>query len=140
MSVRINIDEVADEIMSKLEDYRVLAAEIVKDAVEETAEETVYDMQDSIEQAGIGGSGAYKNSISAKRNIVRGAYGHVVYSQAPHYRLTHLLEKGHDIKNQPGGPVLGRVKAFPHWERVREAAVKKVTDRILRGLSLLRGG
>lgn len=140
MSVRINIDQVADEIMSKLEDYRDLAADIVKAAVKDVAEESVYDMQESIERAGIGGTGAYKSSIDQKKNTVKGAYGHVVYARAPHYRLTHLLEIGHDIKNQPGGPVLGRVKAYPHWERVRNSAVQKLTDRILRGLSLLRGG
>ena len=65
MSVRINIDQAADEIMSKLEDYRDLAADIVKAAVKDVAEESVYDMQESIERAGIGGTGSYKGAGEA---------------------------------------------------------------------------
>lgn len=138
MSGGINIDQLADAVMDALEDYRDMAAGVVKDAVSDVARESVYDMEDAVEQAGIGGSGSYKNSFAEKKNTVKGAYGHVVYSQAPHYRLAHLLENGHALRR--GGRTVGRVKAFPHWHKVEEEATKKLADRIVQKLKLFGGG
>ena len=136
MSGSINIDQLADAVMDALEEYRDLAADVVKSAVKDVAEDSVYDMEDSVERASIGGSGAYKNSFAAKKRTEKGAYGYAVYSKPPFYRLTHLLEKGHDVKR--GGEKIGHVKAFPHWVEVENSAAEKLFDRIKKGLSLFR--
>lgn len=57
------------------------------------------------------------------------------FVMSPHYRLTHLLEMGHDIKRN--GSMIGRTRAFPHVQygadlakhmlpELCEEAVKKV--------------
>lgn len=68
-------------------------------------------------------SGRYAKSWTRKKE----SDGWVVHVRAPHYRLTHLLEKGHVTRNG------GRAKAFPHIKPVEEEAVKEMEDRI-RGL------
>ena len=137
MSKNVKIDGLAEAVMDTLEEYRDLAADVVKSAVKDVAEESVYDMEDSVERAGVGGSGAYKNSFATKKRTEKGAYGYVVYSRPPFYRLTHLLEKGHDVKR--GGEKIGHVEAFPHWAEVENSAAEKLFDRIKKGLSLFRG-
>ena len=136
MSKSIEIDQLADAVMDALEEYRDLAADVVKSAVKDVAEDSVYDMEDSVERASIGGSGAYKNSFAAKKRTEKGAYGYAVYSKPPFYRLTHLLENGHDLKR--GGKKVGHVKAFSHWDEVDNASAEKLFDRIKKGLSLFR--
>lgn len=55
----------------------------------------------------------------------------IIYVAAPHYRLTHLLEKGHA---KVGG---GRVQAIPHIrpveKEVEEQFTREVTEAIKNG-------
>lgn len=44
------------------------------------------------------------------------------YVAAPHYRLTHLLEKGHALRQG------GRAKAFPHIKYGEEIAEARMTE------------
>lgn len=60
------------------------------------------------------GGGEYANgwTIESARNIYGYEYGYIVWNEK-HYRLTHLLEKGHAIRNQFGS-YPGRVRKYPH--------------------------
>ena len=55
-------------------------------------------------------------------------YGYVVWN-AKHYQLTHLLEKGHQVCNQFGGP-WGRAAAHPHIRPVEQKMIPKYLSRI----------
>lgn len=47
-----------------------------------------------------------------------------VYNKSE-YRLTHLLEFGHDVKNKKGGDVLGEAKPHPHIKDVEAWAIEQ---------------
>lgn len=55
----------------------------------------------------------------------------IVYNE-DHYRLTHLLEKGHALRR--GGRKIGSVKAYPHIkpveERVQDEFRKDIANRL----------
>lgn len=52
----------------------------------------------------------------------------VVYCKAPHYRLTHLLENGHVIRNKKG--TYGRTNGIKHIKPVEEWANDAVVEKI----------
>lgn len=100
MSRSIEIDQLADAVMGVLEEYRDVTVDVMKDAVDKTTKETVAEIRSDIPAAGIGGKGDYQKSWASKQDAEskkRYAYAKVVYAKDPHYRLTHLLEKGHDL-------------------------------------------
>ena len=59
-----------------------------------------------------------------------------VYSQAPEYRLTHLLEKGHRTRigenAKPGAKRF--TKAYPHWADVEKQAIAELEEKLTLGL------
>lgn len=64
---------------------------------------------------------AFQKSENAK-------IGFVVWNPK-HYRLTHLLEKGHQVCNQYGGP-WGRARAHRHIKPVEQAETVKFLQRV----------
>jgi len=70
------------------------------------------------------GSGAYSKGWTYAK---RGYNKYVVYNKS-HYRLTHLLEKGHVIKKK--GIVVGEAQAFPHIANV-ESYVEDAIEQYL---------
>ena len=75
-------------------------------------------------------SGKYLKSFAIKQNE-RGYW--VWYVKPPNYRLTHLLENGHDIVNGNGN-VIGRARAFPHITYGNEYACKRYQELLERTL------
>lgn len=141
MSGSINIDQLADAVMDVLEEYRDVTLDVMKGAVDKVARETVAEVRNDIPAAGIGGTGDYRKSWASKKDAgARGryAYAKVVYAKAPHYRLTHLLEKGHDliVRRKP----LGRVKAFVHIRPAADAAADNLEQYIKDGIARKGGG
>ena len=80
-------------------------------------------------------SGEYNKSWSKKitkgYNFVNGK----IYNK-DHYRLTHLLEDGHDIKRD--GTKVGETRSFKHIEPVDEYVSKKFEDGIVEAIK--KGG
>lgn len=136
MSRSIEIDQLADAVMGVLEEYRDVTVDVMKDAVDKVTKETVAEIRSDIPAAGIGGKGGYRKSWASKQDAEskkRYAYAKVVYSNKdPHYRLTHLLEKGHDLIIR--GKPLGRVKAFVHIRPAADDAADKLEKYIKSGL------
>ena len=70
------------------------------------------------------GGGDYAKSWAVKKERGRA----VVYSRAPHYRLTHLLENGHDIVRN--GKKIGHVDPQVHIKPVEEWTQEEIQKRL----------
>ena len=117
----IDVDLIASTIVNELAAYTREVSEGVKAAVDTTAKELLKNTKADAPVR----SGKYKKAMAIKTRY-EGIYDKRVtwYVKAPHFRLAHLLEKGHAKR---GG---GRVKAYPHIEKNAEKAKKDFEKRV----------
>ena len=117
----IKADQLAQEIVKILDDYRDTTIDKMKESVDKAAKQAVNELKTSSPKR----TGAYAKDWAAKkdRNANKWAYGKVVYNKK-HYRLTHLLEKGHRKVNG------GMVAARPHIAKVEEKAINTLVEGI----------
>ena len=124
---KIDIDGLAAEVMRELEKYQDTTYEAMEKAVKETEKETVEELKDTSPKQ----TGDYAKNWGAKKNVEfsgSSRFGMTVCVKKPEYRLTHLLEKGHQSRNG------GRVPGQPHIKKAEEHAIKKLEERILEGI------
>lgn len=110
------IKEYSDELVGKLPDIVKGAAKTTVKALKKNAES-------------IGGA-KYRGSFKSKKTsaLLLGETTYTVYSTQ--YRLTHLLEHGHVIRNRAGGPVYGMTRAFPHWKPAEQEGIDEIDEKI----------
>lgn len=108
-------------------------AETIEDILTEYSDEVIRDMPTTVQQvaknavkalkseaAGLFGGTKYKGSFKSKKTTsTADQTTYTIYSTQ--YRVAHLLEKGHTIKNQTG-LVYGVTAARPHWATVEESS------------------
>lgn len=126
---RINIDQLANEVMREMDIYLSNTVADVENAVLETAEETVEELKRT---SPVGATGDYAKSWKHKKDTsIRGKWwcSRVVYSKKPDYRLTHLLEFGHARVN--GGE---RVPGQPHIRKAEENAITRLYAKLVKKL------
>lgn len=122
---KIRVDELVSAVMGELDDFGgYVTNTAIKEAVRKTSEEAVKELR-STSPRRTGEYAASWTSDPANRPKAE-QYSEIVYSEAPHYRLTHLLEKGH---RKRGGN--GRVEAIPHIGPVEEGLGDKI-EKFLR--------
>jgi len=129
MNTRVSVDDLAKEIEKTLRDYADATEEDCVSGVKKTAKDAV----EKLHSAHPHGSGKYGswdkyNKGWAVRNEPRKKRKSVlaIVHNKTHYRLTHLLEKGHAKQNG------GRTRAFPHIAPVAEEAEKELLENIKR--------
>lgn len=103
--------ELANLIAKELSTYSREVGEKVDKIANTVVDEAVRELKTTSPKR----HGKYARNWRFKKNS-KGSY--VVYNAAPTYRLTHLLEKGHILKNG------GRSKAIPHIKPVEEHAIE----------------
>ena len=124
MAETVKVEQLASAINSILADYQGLVQDVLVEAVDATAKETVADLRNTSPKR----TGAYaKGWTQAKTKGGRLAYGKIAYNK-PHYRLTHLLEYGHATRNG------GRTKAQPHIAPAEAKAVQDFEHRLREGI------
>lgn len=125
--MRINIDKIAASVMENMEIYLANTIADVKHAVDVVARETVEELR---ETSPIGSTGDYAKSWAHRLHPDRGKDYHarVVYSKKPDYRITHLLEKGHDTANG------NWVDPRPHIAAAEAKAEVWMTDMLTRNI------
>ena len=118
MAKTISVDELSKEIEKALADFVGVTEEACEKGVLETADDAVRALR-SAHPTGSGEYGSWdeynsgwKKRSSAQKTKMKGVQA-VVWNEK-HYRLTHLLEKGHAKVNG------GRTRAFPHIAPVEE--------------------
>lgn len=124
--MKIRADELAQAIVKELSEFENATEETVKAAVDKAAKSAVSALKtDSPKRTGkYAASWADKVDKSKKARV----YTRIVYSKDPHYRLTHLLEKGHKARN-------GRfVSARVHISPIEKNAIDDVIQGIKDGL------
>lgn len=120
---QISLNQFADTVKDALKEFSVEVQNIVR---EETEEALKIGVIIASSDGGYEGTGAYRNSITYDYQISAWGSSGVIYSQAPYYRLTHLLEKGHALRNG------GRSREFPHWKPAEEAAIEYFEENVIR--------
>lgn len=129
---KIKIDELANVITDYLENFKDVTEEACKDGVLETADEAVKELR----SAHPAGSGEYNSwdkynkgwskRVQSMKTKQQGVLA-VVYNK-DHYRLTHLLEKGHAKVNG------GRTRAFPHIAPVEQKCEENLVRNIKKNI------
>lgn len=140
---KIDVDRLSLEVMKILGAYKDVTVDIMKDAVQRTAKETVAEIRRNIASSGIKDTGnpSYAKSWAKKRDknlSGRYRYDMVVYSKPPKYRIAHLLEKGHDLKR--AGKTLRAIRGFSHVKPGEDYAVEKLEQYIKDGIERKGGG
>lgn len=74
-------------------------------------------------------TGRYAESWKADKQTKGRIYTRWVIVNVDYYRLTHLLEKGHPIKNRSGRTV-GNSPAYPHIKEVDDWVQKALPEEI----------
>jgi len=120
----VTIDNLSSVIKKGLEEYCDFTAEEVKQIVSEVGENVKNEI---MEKAPVD-TGAYKKSWRVTKEKETATSLSVVVHSEKHYRLTHLLEKGHAKR---GG---GRVEAQVHIAPAEASAEKQLLERIERSL------
>lgn len=108
-----------------LEEYKEVTIDNMKNAVDKVAKDAVSELKSTSPKR----TGAYAKDWAAK-NIPQTkavAYQKTVYNKK-HYRLTHLLEKGHRKVNG------GMVAARPHIAEVEQKSIDELVKLIKEGV------
>lgn len=125
------IDGLGEAIKAELEDW---ANGDLRQAINEGLEEAAEAAEKMLKQGGPyrERTGKYtKDWTHGQRNSrassITGLNGYSVYNKK-HYQLTHLLEKGHQVKK--GGRVVGEAAAFSHIAPVNDAVGELAASKI----------
>ena len=123
---KIPVEELSGEIEKELNAYAEGCTDVVKKSVKDTASDIKKDIE---AKAPVGATGKYAKSWRTKKTTETGSsVSYVVHANKDGYRLAHLLEFGHALRNG------GRSKAFPHIKPAEESGKKELEERIRGGL------
>lgn len=109
MSNRISVDGLTDAIMNQLNEYKNLAADEMKKAVKSAGKTVKEEIAKTAP-----GSGKYAKSWTSRTTAETSSDIEVTVYSPKRYRIAHLLEKGHLLRNGQ------RSRAFPHIAPAQE--------------------
>ena len=127
MGRTIPVDQLASEVMSGLEEYAELAADVLKKEIQEAGKTA----KKQIEATAPRRTGRYAKSWAVKKVSETSNSLEVTVHSKNRYMLTHLLENGHAKR---GG---GRVAAIPHIAPTEDTAIQSLEQNIERELGRL---
>lgn len=115
----VKVDDFAKAVYKALEEYQEEVTDKVKAEVRVVAKEAVKELKlKSPKDAGDYAKSWKQSKRRESANSLR-----LVVHNKDHYRLTHLLERGHAKRNG------GWVEAKPHIAPVEEKVIKQLLDK-----------
>lgn len=137
MSVRVTTKNLASEILKEMELYTENVSEAVDKAVDDIAIDSLKKLKATRSAHGSNVWRKYPLGWTIKRKLPskgknKGRKTAIVYNK-DHYRLTHLLENGHVIKNGTGR-TYGRTRAFEHIAPVNKEAQEKLEQALMEAI------
>lgn len=121
----IKIGNLASTVMKQLEDYGIEAGLEVEKVSADVAKDTARMLNKNSPKL----TGDYAASWTyGVGKTKRTRHTMVVHAAKPEYRLTHLLEKGHQRRDG------GRTEAVVHIAPVEEAAVERLEKELIKRL------
>lgn len=124
------LDLVTDQISEIFDEYDREMTRKVNNSVDKVGKETVSKLKDTSPKRP--GHGEYARGWRLKRERGRNGINDVIIHNATNYQLTHLLEKGHVIRNKKG--TYGRTSPIPHIKPAEEYFNSEVIEEIKREL------
>lgn len=121
----ITVDLLTDEIMKGLQEYKSVAMDDVVTAAKKAANATKKEIEANAPR----NKGNYAKSWKVTKIVHNSCEIRFVVHSKDHYRLTHLLEKGHATRNG------GRTKAQPHIAPAEEHGNQMFLDDVKKMLS-----
>lgn len=123
--MKTTVEDLSKAIQKTLAEYEGVTVDSMKAAVDKASKEAVRELKGSSPKR----TGEYAKSWAAKKARLtnKWAYQKTVYNKE-HYRLTHLLEKGHKVVGAKNGRTW--VDARPHIEKVEQKAVETLLNEM----------
>ena len=121
----ITIDQLGDAITAQLNTFETNVREGVKKAVDETMDQMVKETKSTAQVR----SGRYKRKISTvvgDNTVMK--YSKVWHVKSPNYRVAHLLDKGHTLRD--GGRYPGNQHVANAATRAAETFQRKLEEVI----------
>jgi len=122
----MDVSKLAAAIESELQSYSQSVSQKIGEAVELVAKEVNDEIKAHVtfkQQTGLYVKAFRIKKINTGNKLNHSRIWHVA---SPHYRLTHLLEHGHALRNG------GRARAFPHirfGEELAERRMQELTEK-----------
>jgi hypothetical protein len=128
-------DAISSYIDNNCKEFGKEANLTIKNVIEDVANDAVNILKSEGSYKG----SKYRKGFTAVQNNQYGLYGYGwTIGNKKYYMLTHLLEDGHDIKNQyTKGRSLGKTRSFPHFEPAGEKIEKLLEDKTIEALNEL---
>lgn len=123
---------VAEQISEIMQEYEREALETIEQTFNQVSKETVAKVKSLSPRDEGKNGGKYARGWTAKKAMKLGGLSVVIYNRK-HYRLTHLLEKGHVVRNQ-FGTYDRRTKAQPHISKAQEFGNARLLAELRRKL------
>ena len=120
-----SIDDLTADVMQGLSEYAELTDKAMKKAVRKTATAVKNEIAANAPEK----TGRYKKSWATKKVKENSHTLEMTVHSKDRYQLTHLLEKGHALRNG------GRARAFPHIAPAEEHGAEMLEDLIRKELS-----
>ncbi len=120
------VNGVAQQLNDILDQYADKLDKRTDDIMETVSKETADDLKQTSPKRKGGKGGAYARSWTVTKDKRKHTY--TVHNKK-HYRLTHLLENGHAVRNQYGD-YTPPVKGKPHIYEAEQRAIKKLINKL----------